>query len=173
MRLVHTWLCQVLAFHCWCHQCFHASIAILSHLCLFKMNTQYACLYLYYHINCSFEMVWPVLMQWLVSIHKIPKLILTNILFFPINYAFFIHLSSLVFSPYSIGWCQCHTTQSLGIHQILKFFLTSYLVFIISLSISQVWSLFLTHLAMQIAFFNLLFIYLQVRLPLLVTLSLI
>lgn len=102
LRLVHTWLCQVLAFCCWCHQCFHASIAVPSHLCLFEMNTQYACLYLYYHINCSFEMVWTVLTQWLISIHQMPKLILTNNLFFPINYAFLIYLSSLVFSPYSI-----------------------------------------------------------------------
>ena len=121
------------------------------------MNTQYACLYLYYHINCSFEMVWTVL----------------TICFFPLIMPSLSISQVWSFLLTQLSWCQCHTIQSLGIHQILKFFLTSYLVFIISLSISQVWSLFLTHLAMQIAFFNFLFIYLQVCLPLLVTLSLI
>ena len=108
--------------------------------------TQYACLYLYYHINCSFEMVWTVL----------------TICFFPLIMPSLSISQVWSFLLTQLSWCQCHTTQSLGIHQILKFFLTSYLVFIISLSISQVWSLFLTHLAMQIAFFNFLFIYLQV-----------
>ena len=77
MRLVHAWLCQVLAFCCRCHQCFHASIAVLSHLCLFVSLLSYK-LFIWDGVDCS------------------------NNLFFPINYAFFIHLSSLVFSPYSI-----------------------------------------------------------------------